>query len=207
MKDQTVDFVNCSTHAVQRLFDELPNGVPSIDLTPLDPLFLPRVAVSAPSVCFPGCRSVSVRRFCKGATDQLPWTLPWPTSRWSGLQNLKSRKILWTPSRTIFTRSWSCRGWGSTEITRCSGRSWWFPCRGKGRAGSMQVSFLMADTFENQEMSRFAFRFAPYRFLASPNRLFSWKQWLCCFDRKRRLLFCRVTHDLLQAILAVIFVL
>lgn len=46
MKDANNDFVNCSTHAVQRLFDELPNGVPSIDLAPLDPLFLPRVKVS-----------------------------------------------------------------------------------------------------------------------------------------------------------------
>lgn len=46
MKDPNIDFVNCSTHAVQRLFDELPNGVPAIDLSPLDPLILPRVNVS-----------------------------------------------------------------------------------------------------------------------------------------------------------------
>lgn len=46
MKDPNVDFVNCSTHAVQKLFDEFPNGIPAIDLSPLDPLILPRVKVS-----------------------------------------------------------------------------------------------------------------------------------------------------------------
>lgn len=46
MRDPNVDFINCSTHAVQKLFDEFPNGIPSIDLSPLDPLILPRVKVS-----------------------------------------------------------------------------------------------------------------------------------------------------------------
>lgn len=46
MKDKDNDFVNCSTHAVQRLFEEIPNGVKAIDLDPLDPLKIPRVKVS-----------------------------------------------------------------------------------------------------------------------------------------------------------------
>lgn len=46
MKDNNTDFVNCSTHAVQRLFEEIPNGVKAIDLDPLDPLKIPRVKVS-----------------------------------------------------------------------------------------------------------------------------------------------------------------
>lgn len=38
-------FVNCSTHAVQNLFNQLPIGVPEIELESLDPLYVPKVKV------------------------------------------------------------------------------------------------------------------------------------------------------------------
>lgn len=40
------EFEKCSTKAVQRLFDQLPKGVPEIGLAPLDPLHVPIITVS-----------------------------------------------------------------------------------------------------------------------------------------------------------------
>lgn len=40
------DFVNCSTNAVQKLFDEIPSGIPEIGLDPLDPLKVPIIKVN-----------------------------------------------------------------------------------------------------------------------------------------------------------------
>ncbi|XP_065170545.1 protein takeout-like [Atheta coriaria] len=39
------NFINCSTHAVQLLFNELPRGVPEIGLEPLDPLRVKRIKI------------------------------------------------------------------------------------------------------------------------------------------------------------------
>ncbi|KAK9754941.1 Calponin family repeat [Popillia japonica] len=39
------DFVNCSTNAVQKLFDEIPSGIPEIGLDPLDPLKVPIIKI------------------------------------------------------------------------------------------------------------------------------------------------------------------
>ncbi|KAI4458915.1 hypothetical protein MML48_6g00006193 [Holotrichia oblita] len=39
------DFVNCSTNAVQKLFNEIPSGIPEIGLDPLDPLQVPIIKI------------------------------------------------------------------------------------------------------------------------------------------------------------------
>ncbi|GJQ83213.1 hypothetical protein Trydic_g18237 [Trypoxylus dichotomus] len=39
------DFVNCSTDAVQKLFDAIPSGIPEIGLDPLDPLKVPIIKI------------------------------------------------------------------------------------------------------------------------------------------------------------------
>jgi len=39
------NFINCSTHAVQLLFDRIPSGVPEIGLEPLDPLKVPIIKI------------------------------------------------------------------------------------------------------------------------------------------------------------------
>lgn len=38
-------FINCSTHAVQALFNAIPRGEPKIGLDPLDPLKVPKIKV------------------------------------------------------------------------------------------------------------------------------------------------------------------
>lgn len=43
-------FINCSTHAVQFLFNEIPKGEPAIGLEPLDPLYVPRIKVSTENI-------------------------------------------------------------------------------------------------------------------------------------------------------------
>lgn len=40
------EFINCSTNAVQKLFNAIPSGVPEINLDPLDPLKVPLIKVS-----------------------------------------------------------------------------------------------------------------------------------------------------------------
>ncbi|XP_022919744.2 protein takeout-like [Onthophagus taurus] len=39
------NFINCSTNAVQKLFDEIPNGISDIGLEPLDPLKVPVIKI------------------------------------------------------------------------------------------------------------------------------------------------------------------
>ncbi|RZC38061.1 takeout [Asbolus verrucosus] len=39
------NFINCSTHAVQVLFDAIPKGEPAIGLDPLDPLHIPKIKI------------------------------------------------------------------------------------------------------------------------------------------------------------------
>lgn len=46
IKQEKSSFINCSTHAVQELFNEIPKGVPAIGLDPLDPLKVERINVS-----------------------------------------------------------------------------------------------------------------------------------------------------------------
>ncbi|KAJ8927698.1 hypothetical protein NQ314_019806 [Rhamnusium bicolor] len=38
-------FINCSTYAVQDLFNEIPKGVPAIGLDKLDPLYVPVINI------------------------------------------------------------------------------------------------------------------------------------------------------------------
>lgn len=46
IKEPKEVFTNCSTNAVQILFNEIPKGVPEIGLDKLDPLYVPVISVS-----------------------------------------------------------------------------------------------------------------------------------------------------------------
>lgn len=50
IKEPREKFINCSTHAVQSLFNEIPKGIPAIDLEVLDPLLVPRLDVSIKNI-------------------------------------------------------------------------------------------------------------------------------------------------------------
>ncbi|KAK9881031.1 hypothetical protein WA026_014374 [Henosepilachna vigintioctopunctata] len=62
-------FINCSTHAVQVLFNKIPEGLPEIGLPPLDPLKLDRLTVlqgaGGPVTVNASLTNVTVRGFGK----------------------------------------------------------------------------------------------------------------------------------------------
>lgn len=52
IKDPREEFINCSTYAVQELFNEIPKGIPEIGLEVLDPLEVPIINVSQTFIVF-----------------------------------------------------------------------------------------------------------------------------------------------------------
>ncbi|KAL3276724.1 hypothetical protein HHI36_012094 [Cryptolaemus montrouzieri] len=67
------NFINCSTHAVQILFNKIPDGLPEIGLPPLDPLKLDRLQIlqggGGPVTVNASLTNITIRGF--GKTDVL----------------------------------------------------------------------------------------------------------------------------------------